>query len=59
MSKKEKLKLLKEMEERLANLRAHVFYGYNMEGQSLNVARIKELSNQLADVVAVENIKTN
>ncbi len=59
MTRKEKLKLLYELEQRIANIRSHVFYKYEMTGQSENVKRIKELIVELENIILPETIKTN
>ena len=56
MTRKEKLKLIKELEQRVGNLRAHIFYGYSLNGQGDNVREIKKLVTKLNDVLLTEEI---
>lgn len=56
MTKKEKLKLIKELEQRIGNLRAYIFYGYDLTQQAQNVSEIKFLSIRLHDVALQEDI---
>lgn len=56
MTKKEKLKLIKELEQRICNLRAYIFYGYDLTQQAQNVSEIKFLSIRLHDVALQEDI---